>query len=173
LTFLLKLLEPLAQTFGIVTTDQLTKSNPAGEQGIVDIEDGEQKVYRSIDSMPKKINGYIIIPAWVPERYSFEHGTTYDNGSFQRYTVTYQTDDDWLFIETTLFQVEDAVVDFRYERAVNEPVIIDVAGVGVQLYQNDDDQTIYASWLNDTVSYNLSGALSKEEVVRIVSSIIG
>jgi len=173
LTFLLKLLEPLAQTFGIVTTDQLAESNPAEGKIIIGIDDIEQNVYDSLERMPRKVNEHTIIPDWVPERYSFEHGTTFDNGAYQRYTVTYHSDDDWLFIETTLFPDEDTVVDFRYERAVIEPVMIDVAGVGVQLYQNDDNQTLYASWINDTVSYNLSGALSKEELVRIVSSIVG
>jgi hypothetical protein len=172
LTFLLKLLEPLAQTFGIVTTDQLSELSQIDKNIRIENDVTEQNVFTSLDAMPVEVNGHKIIPAWVPERYSFEHGTTFDNESFQRYTVTYQSNDDWLFIETTLFRAEDASVDFQYERSAYEPIMIDVAGVGVQLYTNDENKTIYASWLNDTVSYNLSGALTEHELVRIVGSIV-
>lgn len=92
-TFLLKLLEPLAQTFGIVTTDQLTESDSIGDGVTVDDDDFEQITYESLETMPKVLNGHVVVPGWVPERYTFEQGVAFNNGAFEKYNVQYRYND--------------------------------------------------------------------------------
>lgn len=169
-TFLLKLLEPLAQTFGIVTTDQLTESDSIEGQVTVDNDDFAQIVYDSLETMPKVIKGHAVVPGWVPERYIFEQGVVFDNGLFEKDNVMYRDNDEWLSIDVTLNQDQNAAVDYQYERAIEEPEKIDVNGSEILIYENSDEGKIYAAWLKDNANYNLFGAVSREEVIRIIES---
>jgi hypothetical protein len=169
-TFLLKLLEPLAQTFGIVTTDQLTESDSIEERVTVDNDAVEQIVYDSFETMPKVIKGHAVVPGWVPERYIFEQGVVFDNGLFEKDNVMYRDNDEWLSIDVTLNQDQNAAVDYQYERAIEEPEKIDVNGSEILIYENSDEGKIYAAWLKDNANYNLFGAVSREEVIRIIES---
>lgn len=67
----------------------------------------------------------------------------------------------------------NAVVDYQYERTIDEPQKIDVAGIEVLFYENSDDGNIHAAWLKDSANYNLFGAVSREEVMRIIESMNG
>ena len=154
-TFLLKLLEPLAQTFGIVTTDQLTESDSIEGEVSVEDDETEQIVYDSFETMPKMFNGHVVVPRWVPERYAFDHGTFFDNGWVEKHTVSYRYNDQSLSIDMTAYQEENTIVDFQYERALEEPVSIDIEGVDVLLYENSDEGSIYAAWVDNNVNYNL------------------
>jgi len=171
-TFLLKLLKPLAQTFGIVTTDQLTESDSIEERVSVDDDDFEQTVYNSLEAMPKEIKGHAVVPGWVPERYVFEQGVVFDNGLFEKDNVMYRNNDGWLSIDVTLNQDQDAAVDYQYERAIEEPEKIDIAGIEVIFYENSRDGNIHAAWVKENVNYNLFGAVSREEVIQIIESMI-
>lgn len=170
-TFLLKLLEPLAQTFGIVTTDQLTESDSIEERVTVDDDAVEQIVYDSFETMPKMFNGHVVVPRWVPERYAFDHGTFFDNGWVEKHTVSYRYNDQSLSIDVMAYQEENTIVDFQYERALKEPVSIDIEGVDVLLYENSDEGSIYAAWVDNNVNYNLFGILTREELIRIIKSL--
>lgn len=169
-TFLLKLLEPLAQTFGIVTTDQLTESDSI--EGVVSVEgdDTEQIVYDSLETMPKVLNGHVVVPGWVPERYIFEQGVVFDNGVFEKDNVMYWYNNEWLSIDVTTYQEENTVVDFQYERAIDEPETVTVNGCEVLIYENSDEGKIYAAWVNDNVNYSLYGVVTKKELVQIIES---
>ncbi|MBE5774938.1 MAG: DUF4367 domain-containing protein [Clostridiales bacterium] len=169
-TFLLKLLEPLAQTFGIVTTDQLTESDSI--EGVVSVEDDdtEQIVYDSLETMPRAFNGHVIVPGWVPEKYTFEQGTAFDNGYFEKYTIAYRHNDEWLSIDVILNHDQNAAVDYQYERAIDKPETIDVDGIEVLFYENSDEGNIYAAWVSDNANFNLFGMVTKEESVQIIES---
>ena len=169
-TFLLKLLEPLAQTFGIVTTDQLTESDSIEGEVSVEGDDTEQIVYDSFEAMPKTYKGHVVVPGWVPERYAFDHGTFFDNGWVEKHTVSYRYNDQSLSIDMTAYQEENTIVDFQYERALEEPVSIDIEGVEVLLYENSDEGSIYAAWVDNNVNYNLFGILTREELIQIITS---
>ena len=169
-TFLLKLLEPLAQTFGIVTTDQLTESDSIVDKVTIKDDKIEQIVYDSFESMPKMYKGHVVVPGWVPERYTFEQGIVFNNGRFEKCTITYRYDDELLSIDVILNRDEDAAVDYQYERAVDEPENIDVAGVEVLLYENSHEGSIYAAWVKDKVTYNLFGIFTRKELIQIVES---
>lgn len=169
-TFLLKLLKPLAQTFGIVTTDQLTESDSIEERVSVDDYDAEQIVYDSLETMPKAINGHVVVPSWVPERYAFEQGVVFDNGLFEKDNIMYRNNDEWLSIDVTLNQDRNASVDYQYERAIEEPEKIDVNGSEILIYENSDEGKIYAAWVMDDANYNLFGAVTREEVIHIIES---
>ena len=169
-TFLLKLLEPLAQTFGIVTTDQLTELDSIEGEVSVEDDETEQTVYDSFEAMPKTYKGHVVVPGWVPERYAFDHGTFFDNGWVEKFTISYHHADDWLSIDMILNRDEDAAVDYQYERALEEPVSIDIEGVEVLLYENSDEGSIYAAWVDNNVNYNLFGILTREELIQIITS---
>lgn len=172
-TFLLKLLKPLAQTFGIVTTDQLTESDSIEERVSVEDDGTEQVVYDSLEAMPKAIKGHVVVPGWVPERYVFVQGTAFDNGYFEKYTATYRYDDKWLDIDVTIYPDVNPTVDFQYERAVNEPESIDVAGTEVLFYKNSDEGSIYAAWVNNNENYSFVGAVTREELIQVIESMNG
>ena len=169
-TFLLKLLEPLAQTFGIVTTDQLTESDSIEGEVSVEGDDTEQIVYDSFEAMPKTYKGHVVVPGWVPERYAFDHGTFFDNGWVEKHTVSYRYNDQSLSIDMILNRDEDAAVDYQYERAIDEPKTIDVEGIEALFYENSREGSIYAVWINDNVNYNLFGVVTREELIRIIGS---
>jgi hypothetical protein len=169
-TFLLKLLEPLAQTFGIVTTDQLTELDSIEGEVSVEDDETEQIVYDSFEAMPKTYKGHVVVPGWVPERYAFDHGSFFDNGWVEKFTISYHHADDWLSIDMILNRDEDAAVDYQYERALEEPVSIDIEGVEVLLYENSDEGSIYAAWVDNNVNYNLFGILTREELIQIITS---
>ena len=169
-TFLLKLLKPLAQTFGIVTTDQLTESDSIEERVSVDDDGAEQVVYDSLETTPKVFKGHVVMPSWVPERYTFEQCVAFNNGWLEKYTVTYCYHDHSLGIDVTVYPDEDTVVDFQYERAMDEPEEIDVAGTEVLFYENSHEGSIYAAWVNGNVNYSLVGAVTREELAQIIES---
>jgi hypothetical protein len=169
-TFLLKLLEPLAQTFGIVTTDQLTESDSIEGEVSVEDDETEQIVYDSFEAMPKTYKGHVVVPGWVPERYAFDHGTFFDNGWVEKHTVSYRYNDQSLSIDMTAYQEENTIVDFQYERAIDEPKTIDVEGIEALFYENSREGSIYAVWINDNVNYNLFGVVTREELIRIIGS---
>lgn len=169
-TFLLKLLEPLAQTFGIVTTDQLTESDSIEGEVSVEGDDTEQIVYDSLETMPKVLNGHVVVPGWVPERYIFEQGVVFDNGVFEKDNVMYWYNNEWLSIDVTTYQEENTVVDFQYERAIDEPETVTVNGCEVLIYENSDEGKIYAAWVNDNANYSLFGVVTKKELVQIIES---
>lgn len=169
-TFLLKLLEPLAQTFGIVTTDQLTESDSIEDGVTVDDNDFRQITYESLETMPKVLNGHVVIPGWVPERYVFEQGVVYNNGLFEKDNVMYRNIDEWLSIDVTLNQDQDAAVDYQYERAIDEPKSVDVNGAEVLIYENSRNGSIYAAWVKDNANYSLYGVLTEQELVQIIES---
>lgn len=169
-TFLLKLLEPLTQTFGIVTTDQLAESDSIEGEVSVEDDDTEQIVYDSLETMPKVLNGHVVIPGWVPERYVFEQGVVYNNGLFEKDNVMYRNIDEWLSIDVTLNQDQDAAVDYQYERAIDEPKSVDVNGAEVLIYENSRNGSIYAAWVKDNANYSLYGVLTEQELVQIIES---
>ena len=169
-TFLLRLLEPLAQTFGIVTTDQLTESDSIEGEVSVEDDDTEQIVYDSLETMPKVLNGHVVVPGWVPDRYVFEQGIVYDNGLFEKDNVMYRNIDEWLSIDTMIYQDEDITVDFQYEREIDEPKTIDVDGTEVLLYENSSEGSVYVAWVNGNVNYSLFGTVTEEELKLIIES---
>ena len=169
-TFLLKLLEPLAQTFGIVTTDQLTELDSIEGEVSVEDDETEQIVYDSLETMPKVLNGHVVVPGWVPERYIFEQGVVFDNGVFEKDNVMYWYNNEWLSIDVTTYQEENSVVDFQYERAIDEPETVTVNGCEVLIYENSDEGKIYAAWVNDNANYSLFGVVTKKELVQIIES---
>jgi hypothetical protein len=169
-TFLLKLLEPLAQTFGIVTTDQLTESDSIEGEVSVEGDDTEQIVYDSLETMPKVLNGHVVVPGWVPDRYVFEQGVVYNNGLFEKNNVMYRNNDEWLSIDTMIYQDEDITVDFQYEREIDEPKTIDVDGTEVLLYENSSEGSVYVAWVNGNVNYSLFGTVTEEELKLIIES---
>lgn len=169
-TFLLKLLEPLAQTFGIVTTDQLTEFDSTQNTVRIAPVKAEQVVYDSLDAMPKTVDGHAIIPGWVPERYAFVQGTVYIREVFQKYTSAYQNGDDWLTLDVIIHSDEDVAIDFQYERTTPEPEILIVNGGEILLYHNSDDGSYYAAWIDDNIEYSVYGMVCREELIDMISS---
>ena len=141
-------------------------------EGEVSVEgdDTEQIVYDSLETMPKVLNGHVVVPGWVPDRYVFEQGVVYNNGLFEKNNVMYRNNDEWLSIDTMIYQDEGITVDFQYEREIGEPETIDVDSIEVLFYENSDEGSIYAAWVNNDANYCLAGAVTMKELVRIIES---
>ena len=82
----------------------------------------------------------------------------------------FRNNDEWLSIDVTLNQDQDAAVDYQYERAVNEPKSVDVNGTEVLIYGNSRNGSIYAAWVKDNANYSLYGVLTEQELVQIIES---
>jgi len=100
-TFLLKLLTPVAETFGIYSTSTIESEEPAVQNALVIEDTGyEQVTYDSIEEMPSEVGGYQIIPAWIPDSFVFVQGSTYEDPDMAYCTLSYQDNDDKLRINT-------------------------------------------------------------------------
>lgn len=173
-TFLLKLLAPVAETFGIYSTSIIESEEPAVQNALVIEDTGyEQITYDSIEQMPLDVGGYRIIPTWVPDRFTFIQGNIYEDPDVAYCTLSYQDNDDKLRINTYIYYNDDAAVGYVYERTLSEPSNEEVNGALVSFYYNNEDgEILSASWIDRAASYQVEGNITEEELGQIVRSMI-
>ena len=172
-TFILKFFQPFAETFGIHDEDlYTTDDSPVRliDNSMVTKIDDSQTAYASPEEMPTSIDGYQVVPEWVPERFMFENGTVYRDENFYVVDVYYDADDGWLDLTTTIFFSEAESFDVDFEKAIAEHETVYWNGLEVTIYQNTDDDIIPASWIDRNASYHLIGQFDREELEQIIES---
>lgn len=172
-TFLLKLLAPVAETFGIYSTSTFDSETSANINAIVldDDTEYEQLTYASIDQMPSELNGYKALPGWVPERFAFAQGSYYQDPDMEHSTLLYQYADHSLSVELYIYKNDESVFGYTFERTLPEPATEEINGFSVNFYHNKmHGELMAASWIDDAAHYQVHGNVSEEEMRQIIGS---
>ena len=170
-TFLLKWLEPLAETFGIHTE----LSSPEPTVCPADVAIGQttfsQTEYSSLEEMPAEIDGYAAIPGWVPERFAFSYGLVYQDENMTVSNILFTADGEWMSIIMTLYHTEQQITDFEYEKTIGEHIVESIGGFDITVYHNANDGSLFGSWIDRDASYSISGSITDEELKNIIENI--
>ena len=169
-TFLLKWLEPLAETFGIHTE----LSSPEPTVCPADVAIGQttfsQTEYSSLEEMPAEIDGYAAIPGWVPERFAFSYGLVYQDENMTVSNILFTADGEWMSIIMTLYHTEQQITDFEYEKTIVEHIVESIGGFDITVYHNANDGSLFGSWIDRDASYSVFGSISDEELKYIIDN---
>lgn len=174
-THLLKILAPVAETFGIYSTSSIDSDPPAQSNlAYTDEEtDYSQQVFNTLAEMPAEKDGFRVIPQWLPERFGFLQGTLYEDPDMAEATVSYQAGDDFLLIRLMISYNDESAFVYSYERTLDEPLAEEINGIAVSFYENMDDRMMSASWINREAHYHLTGNLTLDEARQIAASMVG
>ena len=170
-TFLLKWLEPLAETFGIQTETQRPTPTISPAELVIGETDYSQTEYTALEDMPAEINGYATVPGWVPERFVFSKGWVYQDGNIDHAEVLYTAGNEWLSFLVNIYHVDDQAMTFEYEKNIGEYETISYAGRDITVYPNTDIHSLFASWIDQDASYSISGVIIEAELKTIIDSI--
>lgn len=172
-TFLLKLLKPLAESFGIYSANTPGQTESVQTDVLYDDEDTgyEQVFYDSIEKMPVEWNDFRVLPAWMPERFTFIQGSMYEDNSTAIFSATYMGEDDFFSLTTNFFYDDENVSAYEYQKTVTEPVLEIIANQEVTYYLNCDTKLLSASWIDQNVHYSIYGDITEEELRNIILGI--
>ncbi len=166
-TFLLKYLEPIAQTFGIYTENR-AENNSQQPVYQAEIENTEQIDYSSADEIPDSYDGYRIRLNNVPGRYHFATGSFAKNADVEVFYASYQNEDEWLAYTVQVFNSDEVELGFAYEKSIEEPYTRNVGMKELTFYHNSEDETLSVSWIDKNAYYLLLGNISEEELCAIL-----
>ena len=171
-TFLLKFLNPVAETFGIYTeNNQNTGDKTPSHDYHTDSQTGiEQQQYTRLEDMPEKIGMYSVVPGYVPQGYAFIQGTLYADEDVTNVSLTYQHADKYLMFTIVLFHHEDIVSGFEFEKTAQQDAGDVLEGQNVTKYYNQQGEVCSVSWIQGNAHYNAYGNLEEEEISRIIHS---
>ena len=168
-TFLLKYLVPVAQTFGIVTSDYLPEETSTIEYRTEDAEDSQEIDFYSLDEMPTELGMAVAESSCVPEGYHFESGVWFQDIFVEKYSLSFSDGDTWFILEILDFaDDEDLAIDFEFERQISVPRTLNIDGTDITLYHNTKGLSLFASWLVGNTHYNVNGMLSENDLSYIV-----
>lgn len=177
-TFLLKLLAPVAETFGIYSTSNLeteTSDTQAGEglvsYSFIDTE-YEQVDYENLDEMLKAQKNLKIEADEVPERFEFVQGSVYEDPDIVRTTITFAANEDILTLTSIGYTNDDSVSGYVFERTLDEPVVEYISGKEVTYYHNQTENQLSAAWIDQDVVYMIRGAISEDELRQIIGNLL-
>jgi len=171
-TFLLKLLGPTMETFGIYSaynpissTDESVNHEYADE----DIEYGQVN-YTKLEDMPTKLNGYTIVPGWVPERYTFETGSVFEGDSMTVVSLFFRNEGAYLSFSISFYENEEDTSAFVYESYTESEHSIQVEEQLVTYYFNDTGEIRAASAIAQNVHVYIGGSITEYELEQIIAS---
>lgn len=172
-TFLLKFLQPLAETFGIYSYNNSTVPQPEQSRFLYTVEEApsEQTDYTSAGDMPAEWDGFRVQPTWIPERFEFLQGSMYEDESVAVFTASYSSGNDFFNLVTTFFINDEDVVSYEYQKAVENPIIEVIAGQQVTHYRNFYEESLSASWINRNAHYSVVGDVTSEELRMIIEGL--
>lgn len=167
-TFLLKLLEPIAQTFGIYGEDHVDESvheTPYQAQA----DDSETIYYPTEEDIPITYEGYRIRLNWVPERYQYITGSLYEDPDAKILNAYYQYEEQTLSYTVQIFKNDEAELSFIYEKKPEEGSTRLIGTISLTYYHNSRTNLLYASWIDQDAHYCLNGNISESELEGILS----
>ena len=167
-TFLLKLLNPIAQTFGI-SLDVQSIDIPLNEEYSVALDDQEMRQFSTEDEIPAKYDGYRIKLNNIPERYSYLDGAFYSTHATKTFNFMYQSGNEWLSYNVNIFETDEMGMEYQFETTMEVQEVHQVGMVELTFYHNDDDETQYVSWVDRNAHYSLYGYISMDELTDIIN----
>ena len=169
-TFLLKLLNPIAQTFGI-SLDELKPDTPPAEAYSSSIDAQSMQQFFTEDEIPIEYNGYRIKLSNIPERFAFYNGMFYPNQQMDTFNITYKTGDEWLFYNVNIFDTDQVGIEYQFETTMEVQEKRQIGMIELTFYHNGDDETQYVSWVDRNAHYSIYGYISLEELTDIINGI--
>ena len=171
-TVLLKILLPVAQTFGIVSSDYTIDDGQESPYSFEDADDEIELDFYSLDDLPSSLADAVIESNCIPQRFQFDHVTWYQDPVMEKYSFSYADGEQWLTLDVLEFDMDSApTIDFEFERQSDIPQTVDIDGVEITVYYNSDTLGMSASWILGDTHYNLHGTLTEEELTYIVQSL--
>jgi hypothetical protein len=168
-TFLMKLLQPITETFGIKLGDDVEPMFE--EEYSFALDDGEMKIVNSADEIPLKYKGYSIKLSGVPERFSFLEGSFYPSEQMDTFNFAYLDGEDWLSYNVNIFKTESAGIKYEYETTLETDEKKHMGMIEVSFYHNGDDRIQSVSWINRDAHYSLIGNITVGELNEIIGGI--
>lgn len=173
--FLLRLFEPVAETFHLYSNNQPEKMVPSVANGQTKYTEADSEyqtvTYATYDELPDTYHGYAVKPGWLPERFSYLQGSSYDDGNLASITVVYSAKNEKCILSMTCFSDSDTIVGFDLEKNKDKNSAKYIAGYPVTFYYNTENSTLSASWINDDAHYTMTGTLTEEEMIRAIEQL--
>lgn len=174
-TFLYKLLQPIAETFGIYMNYPDDLPSDSASENLYGISEDKNTtvVYSDLSMIPDEYDGYAIKPEWVPEGFTFVQATSFEEINLVKYTIDYQRENDELNIYVYIYSDSDGMSSYYFERTeeiVSEKLIDSKM---VTFYSNAKDQVQTVSWVDGTLHYSIIGNVTQDEIEKIIASFWG
>jgi hypothetical protein len=168
-TFLLKLLQPITETFGIKLGDDVEPMFE--EEYAFALDEGEMRIFNSMDEIPEKYKGYSIKLSGIPERFSFMEGSFYPTQAMDTFNFAYVDGDDWLSYNLSIFKTESAGIKYDFETTLEVDEKRYIGMIEVSFYHNGHEDTQSVSWVDKEAHYTLSGTITLDELNQIIGGI--
>ena len=167
-TFLLKYLNPIAQTFGI-SLDERKPESPQTAGLILDDTSDEQILFSSEADVPDTYKGYRIRLNHVPERFTFVGGYFFSNPELVKFHCFYQSPEEgWLRYSVDIFPNEDISGQFDFEKT-KDNAIAQYAGMKeITIYKNAEDGVVSSSWIDRNAYYGIYGSVTEAEMNELL-----
>lgn len=170
----LRLMQPLAETFTLYSGGEPAQSHEVvavpRDAYVLSGKLEKPQQYVSAQEVPQELCGYPVRPAGVPERFTYLQGSAYSDDLNTTMTHVYSAADGVCIFSVLILNGDGQTTSHQYERTVEETREKYIAGCRVVYYFNSDDSTMSASWTMEYAQYSVFGAISEEELTRIVES---
>ncbi|MDO4357135.1 MAG: DUF4367 domain-containing protein [Clostridia bacterium] len=174
-TFLVKLLRPIAETFGIYSSNQENDNIvPSGVTSVYTQDEIEttQIQFDSLEDFPSERDGYRVLPEWMPERFAFVTGSLYEDEDMAVLAAYFRSENGYVNIDVTFLYDSDSVISFDYEKTLDEPIVETILDHELTYYYNMADEKLSASWVHEEVHYHVAGNLTVEELRQMVEGLL-
>lgn len=169
-TLIEKILKPVAETFGIVITNQEDTTPEENESTLYSIEDAPSTFieYASLEEIPETAHGYPIRPKWIPEGFTLSGASQYSSFDIHIYSLDFVSGKKWVNFYIHVLTDDEAIYSYEFERNLDVPIELKVGQHDVTFYSNRDDEIQSAFWVHENAHYRLSGNLSVDEVITFI-----
>lgn len=169
-TFLLKLLQPVAETFGIYMNYSDDQASEVVIENRYTISEDENTTVLHYDlaELPDTYNGHAIKPDWMPEGCAFVQASSFSEINLQKYAIDYVCEGQEISISISIHTDTEAVINYQYEQTRETTEDRVVGSRIVTFYNNAHDRQQLVSWIEDNAHYSICGTIPIEEIVHIV-----
>ena len=170
-TLIEKILKPVAETFGIVITNQEDITPEETESTLYSIEDAPSTFieYASLEEIPETAHGYLIRPKWIPEDFKLSGASLYSTTGIDIYSLDFVNNDRTFNLYIHIYTDEDTVYSYEFERTLDIPIEKAIGQHIVTFYTNADDEHQSTLWIYENAHYRLFGELTINEIEKFIS----
>ena len=172
--FLLRWIRPFAETFMVYMGDK-PEMTPESKTTEVYNDDGlasTQAEFTTLADCPEKIDGYPAKPVWMPERFTYLSGSMYSDCQVTAITHVYGSDAGHCIMDISMFRSSEDASSYHYEQLPENNVSVYVAGCQIAIYYNTRNTNTTASWLSENTHYCITGVISEEEIITLITEMM-
>lgn len=169
-TLIEKILKPVAETFGIVITNQEDTTPEENESTLYSIEDAPSTFieYASLEEIPETAHRYPIRPKWIPTGYAFSSASMHSGFGVDIFSLNFTKQNKWFGLTIDILTDPEAVYSHVFERNLDVPTEVQIGPHNVTVYSNADNKNCSAFWINENAYYYLVGDLTDSEVFNFI-----